>query len=90
MWSGQLSLRKLLFHQLNVSLRQVAKGQTPEESADGEGLGTFEEMKEAWGKMGSQIRLTFRSNRWFQVVPAPAISSCLRVKVQGLASGFSV
>ena len=69
----------LLFHQLNVSLRQVVKrgeesGQTPEETADGKGLGTFEEMKEAWGEMGSPtdpIRLTFRSDWWFWVVSAP-------------------
>ena len=44
-------------------------------------------MKEAWGKMGSQVRLTLRSNGWFQVVPALEISSCL-VKVQGLAVRF--
>ena len=62
--------------------------QTPEETADGEGLGRFEEMKEAWGKMGSQVRLTLRSTGWFQVVPALEISSCLVVKVQGLAVRF--
>ena len=63
-------------------------GQTPEETADGKGLGTFEEMKEAWGEMGSPIRLTFRSNRWFQVVSAPETTSYLLVKVQALAVRF--
>ena len=39
-----------------------------------EGTGHVEEMKEAWGEMGSPtdpIRLTFRSDWWFWVVSAP-------------------
>ena len=56
---------------------------------DGEGLGRFEELKDTWGKRGgSQVRLTLRSNGWFQLVPALEISSCLLVKTQGLAVRF--
>lgn len=43
-------------------------GQTPEETADGKGLGTLEEMKEAWGKWGLTLDLLSGltgGSRWF-------------------------
>lgn len=63
-WSGALS-EENCFPIFNVSLRQVVKGQTPEETADGEGLqrrrmgkgwARLREMKETVRKMRFQIR----------------------------------